>query len=483
LKAASVDSLDVPDPALHRLGSARRRAALAAGLLAVVVVAVYLNALAGVFQFDDYNVIVFNPTVQSFPAWWADLAVGIRPLLKLTYTINWVLAPGSVTGFHAFNIGVHVVNTILVGILVVLLARGHGFEAPAPAAAMLAALLFALHPAQTEAVTYISGRSSSLMAMFYLGGVVAYMAGSLAGRHLLTTVVAPLLFLLALVTKEAAVTFPLALLLWEWSRPDPRGVAIARRLAPSGMMLIGAAALVLHPLYGERLVPDLSPAAVHANLLTQVDAVGHLVQRLVVVHPLNIDPDLRRIDAWTPSLAGRAALLLTLLALGFVALRRRPWWGFGILWFYLQLAPTNSLLPRLDLANDRQLYLASVGLVAALGVEWQRRARGPIVAAVVVFAALTMLRNLDYSSEVRLWEQTARVSPHKARVFNNLGVAYSSSGCLAEAEVAYLSALRLEPGYEPAGANLALLRERMKASPAQPCDRGVEIRPAGPSGR
>lgn len=445
-----------------------------AALLTAPVLAASLGGSGGVFQFDDHNVIVDNPVVHSFAAWWADAGHGIRPLLKLSYTANWVAGPGE-AGFHAVNLGVHLVNTLLVFMLARLVARQARVldEGQRRAAACMAALLFGLHPANTEAVAYISGRSSSLMAMFFLGSVLAYAAGSLRGQRRLTWFVSPLLFALALLTKESAISLPLALLLWEASRGGPiRTADLARRLWVHALVLVLAvAALLLHPIYGDRLVPDLAAAAVAHNLLTQIDALAYLGARLIVVWPLTIDPDLRAFTTWSPALAAKAALLGTALLLGMLALRRRSWWGFGVLWFVVTLLPTNSLLPRLDLANDRQLYLAGIGLFIALAIEveiWRGRRPAPAQAWVRpaaggVLALLGMLafqRGHDYTSEIRLWEQTARVSPLKPRVFNNLGFAYSAAGCVRDAEAAYREALRLRPDYPLARANLERLLER-----------------------
>jgi hypothetical protein len=446
------------------------------------VLAAYVNGLWGSFQFDDFNVIVHNPVVHSLGAWWADLLHGIRPLLKLTYAVNWVLGPDAV-GFHVFNVGIHVANTLLVYLLAGLVIQGYGDPVArhASAAAVWAALLFALHPAQTEAVTYVSGRSSSLMATFYLGGMAAYVAGALSERRFLTQLLSPFLFCLALATKETAISFPLALVLWEASRGDRHAwKQAARRMSMHGIVLLAAVVLLLrHPTYGDRVVPDLHPAALYRNLLTQVDAVTYLVSRLLIVHPLNIDPDLRAVTSWSPSLALKALLLLALIALGVAALRGRPWCGFGVLWFFVQLAPTNSVLPRLDLANDRQLYLASAGVFVMAGVEVEllrerfsigrRWIRPSMAALLLLLAGFTVRRNLDYATEIRLWEQTARVSPRKPRVFNNLGYAYSAAGCLQKAEAAYQEAVRLDPEYAVARDNLASLRERARSVPRVQC--------------
>src|SRR5258706_8612484 len=89
-----------------------RSESTAPAILAVAVLLAYFNAFAGVFQFDDYNVIVDNPAVHSVPAW-LDSMPGIRPLLKLSYALNWTIDSGPF-GFHLFNVLVHVINTILV---------------------------------------------------------------------------------------------------------------------------------------------------------------------------------------------------------------------------------------------------------------------------------------------------------------------------------------------------------------------------------
>ena len=135
-----------------------RSKSTAPAVLAVAVLLAYFNALTGIFQFDDYNVIVNNPAVHSLPAWF-DSMPGIRPLLKFSYALNWTVNAGPF-GFHLFNVLVHAVNAVLVyRVLCALRER----QAGADWAPLVGALLFALHPVQTEAVTYISGRSVSLM--------------------------------------------------------------------------------------------------------------------------------------------------------------------------------------------------------------------------------------------------------------------------------------------------------------------------------
>jgi tetratricopeptide (TPR) repeat protein len=142
--------------------------------------------------------------------------------------------------------------------------------------------------------------------------------------------------------------------------------------------------------------------------------------------------------------------------------------GFGILWVFLHLLPTNSVVPRLDVANERQLYLAGWGVFLLIGAALAQLLRATLrpqivsvlsVLIVVGLGAATVLRNEAYRTEVTLWEATVRESPAKARAYNNLGYAYALAGRPDEAERAYRTALRLNPDFQLARQNLALLRK------------------------
>jgi hypothetical protein len=402
--------------------AASLRAALI--LLAAVALA-YSSATIGAFQFDDFNVIVDNPAVTHWPP---DLS-GLRPLLKLSYAINWAQGTDPV-GFHAFNVLVHWLNSVLVLVLGLRLSKQYLAPEEARHAALVAALLFALHPVHTEAVTYVSGRSSSLMACFYLASLLSYARGQSLNSRLWMWVVSPLLFAAALLTKETAVTLPLALLLWYRCCPAAPATRLPRwrlQWVHWALLLCAIGGASLHAGYAEMLLPNPTMD----TLRTQVHGIAYLASRWFRLNGLNIDPDLRLQSAWNTILVAQSLGIAALFLAGTWSMPRRPWLGFGLLWFFIQLLPGNSIILRWDVANERQLYLAGIGLFMAAGIEWVRLAKrwsrraatcalGMILA---VLAAFTWSRNLDYRSEVALWEDTARKSPAKARAHNNLGEA------------------------------------------------------------
>lgn len=402
-------------------------------LIAAGVGAAYANALTATFQFDDWDVIVDQPRVHSIAAWWHSMP-GIRPLLKLSYALTYTLS-SSAMFFHLVNVVIHAANACLIFALLA--------KRTTRAVALTAALIFALHPAQTEAVTYVTGRSCSLSALFVLAAL------SVSSR------LSPTFFASALLVKETAVMTAVP--------------AFVRKRGVSPFLVVaGAAAVALaSPVYRHLLAVSLRTRGIGTNLMTQAHAVVYLMGQLVRFDRLNADPKLPVITTWSWSLAGDTLLIVSLIALGFALLKKHPEIGYGILWFFLWLLPTNSFLPRLDVANDRQLYVALAGpafLVAyGVGAIAKKRGEALAVAAVallcVVLATATHLRNRVYADEITFWNDVIAKSPWNARGFNNLGYALALVHRDEEAESAFRKALVLDQGYVRAAVNLRLLRE------------------------
>jgi len=434
----------------------------------------YLNSFKGVFQFDDYSVIIGFSGVHSFGAWLRDLPHGIRPLLKFTYMVNWTSGSG-IFGFHLLNVLIHAANSVLAFFLVVKFLRRHPIaNVSGRTIAVVAALIFALHPIQTEAVTYISGRSTSLMTFFYLSSILAYIHGIDTKNGLLIFLVSPLLFIMAAMTKETAVTLPLSLLLWRLTGQDRWGaLALVRSQAVHWAILLCMLILfILHPNYGNMLEHNFDIRTLKENLLSQINGISYLLSKFVMINRMNIDPDLPVLSAWTFGLAAKATLLSTAILAGLLSVRRVPWLGFGLLWVFVHLLSTNSIVPREDIANDRQLYVSLIGMSLIMGSaivmfqaalkKGQRLVQACLVAVLVALWISTIVRNHVYRSDIALWEDTRLKSPHKARVYNNLGTAYGFAERNEEARQAYLFALKLNPDYPLAKDNLAVLLRRDK---------------------
>lgn len=424
------------------------RQILAALLLAVF--ASYSNALLwGAFQFDDYNIIVDNPVVHSWSAWWADVGHGIRPLLKLSYTLDWTLGWGE-AGFHLTNVLIHSGNTVLVWLLTAsFLGCSNRLASSALLVSVMSALLFAVHPIHTEAITYISGRSSSLMALFYLGGMLCYMTGRQKQNWLYLHVATPLLFVAALAVKEIAITFPLALMLLHVASGGRWRTLMSLTWTSWLVFIAGAIYFLSDAGYQQHLVRSLDAHEGLSTLAVQANALLYLLRQWFFPLWLNIDPDLS--GAHVLSVFKMALMVCGLIAALFVGakLRQHPWLAFALAWVLLHLFLVYLIAPRIDIANERQLYLASWPLSMAVMAELVilLTARQFIrVSLILLIAAgtLTLLRNLDYRDEITLWQATVQLSPDKSRVHNNLGYAFDLDGQHEVARQHYLKALALD---------------------------------------
>lgn len=443
---------------------------------AALVVAVYAPSLGASFQFDDFNVILADPRVQSLGAWLTSMPA-IRPVLRLSYALNHAWLPG-VAGFRAVNIAIHAATTYLVWRLFGRLAEALGSETQrARRLAGITALLFALHPVQTEAVTYISGRSSALAALFAMAALWLWVDSGASGRRRAMQRTGALLCALgALGTKETAAALPLAMLAWIVVTPaaEPRTDQRVRDVVALSIVF-GALALGLGLAtpYGAMLRTSLALRSPFENLLTQAHAIPYLLGHVVRLDALNADPRLPATLDLDPGTMVRLAMLAGLLLAALLGLRRRPALSFGVLWCALWLAPTHSLIARADVANDRQLYLALAGIawLAALGivalVEWLPRRVGalhPPYATIivgtlgVVLACATLARNETYRTEIRFWEDVRVKSPDNARAAQNLGYAYALACRDSEALSLLETATRLDPTDARARATLMLLQ-------------------------
>lgn len=429
---------------------------------------VYANALLwGAFQFDDYNVIVHNSRIHTWQAWWDDLGHGIRPLLKFTYTLNWTTAWGAAS-FHLTNIAIHIANVFLVFALSKLfLAQKFVPQPPLTHVLVIpffTALLFAVHPLHTEAVTYISGRSTSLMTLFYLAGLLAYISGREKNNRWYTLLVTPLLFIAALSVKETAVTFPLALLAWELCFGGKALQKIWRHQWATWLtLLLVIIIFIVSDHYFSQMERSAALNSFTGNIATQTIAFAYLMQQWIFPLWLNIDPDLKQAQDFS-GLMPQILFLSAAIFLMFFIFRTRPWVCFAIAWALIQLFPLYVFLPRVDVANDRQMYLVSWPLLLALTIEiaiWLRQKTFVLTLLALAFllGTLTIQRNQHFYNEIALWQSTAKHSPNKARVRNNLGYAYMLDGQKDAARAEFVAALKINPAYYKARNNLARLDE------------------------
>ena len=493
-------------------------------VVALITLLAYARSLTASFQFDDYTVLVAQE--EGHLSTWADFVSFARARIVpfATFAANYWIGGRDLFGYHLVNTMVHLLTAFFVYQLAFALCRtprvrGTWLGKQQLPFAVAAAALFALHPIQVQAVTYIVQRVSSMAAMFYVGAVLFYVRarnaelGTGPGRPNRAYAGCILLALGAFLSKENSASLPLAILLAEWVFFDARDASkqLARiaslfvlvLVIPLAWMLLATGPHRLFDLSGSpvrqlgavvRLLTfranpsgDVSPLE---YFWTQSVVIPRYLRLVALPTGFNVDHDVAVERNLSPAVASGLALLAILLACGFYSLRRSPVVGFGTLWFFVASSVESSFLPIRDVMVEHRMYLAMPGiaLTAASGFAWafRRRQAPALIAAItlaLVLATLTFLRNEVWQTHVSLWSDALAKSPQKARVHGNLGMALELAGRDDEAITQYCQALAIDPGNAQVRANLdAALEEQTEAAIEGEGEVTLEAVPIGPHG-
>ena len=342
-------------------------------------------SLAGPFHFDDYNLFV-DPLITSARGWllvWRPIQT--RPLSQFTFWVSYMLSGTTPWAFHLWNLVLHSTACVLVWRTLRMLVSER--------AALIAAVVFAVHPMQAEVVNYVFARSAALSTVLCLVALLLWL------RDRIWWAVG--VFGLALLAKEECVAFPLFLALID-----------RRRWRAIAAMLGLALVLGLRVLIATRLVPKggggfASVVSPIVYLTAQGVVILRYLRLLVVPWGFTVDPEI--VVAW-PWLAWLAVALI--VAFGW-RMFKGP--GVWILAGLLLLLPSSSVFPADDLAADRRMYLPMLAFAAAVGVMAQKWKTPVLVAAGGVLLVLSLFRTQVWMTERTLWEEAMRAAPDKVR--------------------------------------------------------------------
>ncbi len=436
---------------------------IGAGGLAVVVVAIYAIALGGEFIFDDIHHIVENPSVRSFGTVLGGGWQETRPVFLLSLAANYAVGEYDPFGYRLVNVLLHAVCAAL---LYGLLRRSRVEVKWFPEAA---ALLFAVHPLATEAVTYVNSRSGVLAATFGLAAMLLYVMFH-DRRSRGAWIGALVCMALAMGSKESAVVFPVLLFLYLVAfRYDGEVRGALRGAAPMIPLVLCIAivplllAVATNPHSGTIGAGTL-PVLDHA--LTQTKVVAYFVGLCFVPAAQNLDYDFPLSTGVDLAVVGSTVGILALIGVA-VWQRRRAWPALvGCVWFFVALAPTNSIVPFKDFVAERHLYLALAGFAIAAGwgfgvlIERRRIFGAALGAYAVALAMLAVARNVVLADPVLLWEETVASSPNKARPHVNLGIYLVREGDLTRGGEHLLRAVELDPDDHRAQFNAGVYLEK-----------------------
>ncbi len=446
-------------------------------LITLLILLVYSNSFENSFQYDDLHVILKNPSIKdpgNFLQFFLNPQMGsgltketsgYRPVLMATFAMNYSLGGLDVFGYHLINFLIHALSAILIYFITLFFLRRSGDEGEEKPgrnqmAALFAALIFAVHPVQTESVTYITGRSSSLTALFFLGSFWAYLQYGLTKRvrHLFLSSFS---YVFALLVKETAITLPVLLILFNSFFPLQR--TWKRRLfsiIPHLLLSVIYLAMRIY-FFGSLQYTSRPIRPLYDQLLTQLRAWVHYLGTLVVPLNLNVDYDFPVSHSFLEPQVILSVFILALVAVIIWKISKSiPAVGFFALWFTVTLLPTSSVIPLEDVITDRWLYLPSVGYAVIIALVGEKIFRAKVKTGsragklvffflcalmVELYGVATLLRNFTWTTDWTLWEDAAAKSPNKSRPYIGLGWALTNAGRIEEAIGQFKKAIQLDP--------------------------------------
>lgn len=435
--------------------------------IVVVVFISYANSLGNDFVFDDKDLVTGAIKKDRFTSV-ENLITAYRPVRTITYAIDYFIWGERPLGFHITNILIHAGAAILVFLLIRRLTADI-------AVSLLAALIFAVHPLQTDSVAYISGRRDVLFGFFYLAAFLTYLDYRIS-RARSQLILFIFFWVLSLFSKEMAVSLPAVIFLWNfcdlWGEQEGsffgRTIGAVRATILRDKWLYVCLFVIdvgfsLYSIFGEHASQRINSEgasyygdSIYATLLTSSRAQAWYLKQLVF--PTPITQYHGAFDISRSILDWRVLLSLTVvgsvLASGFVLLKYNKLMAFAILAYFAMLAPVSQIVPHHEFAADHYLYIPIVCFVLMLALIIKKlSARGEtirktvyatVVVAVVALAAITFMRNRIWKDDFTLWQENYRVVPTSSRAAFNLASEYESRN-LNRAEELFRKSIEIDP--------------------------------------
>lgn len=467
---------------------------LSAGLICAAIALAWSNSLHGPFIFDDIPSIPENRTIRDLwdiPAVLSPPGDGVtvdsRPILNLSFAINYAISGMDVVGYHVGNIIIHALATLtLFGVVrrTLLLPSVRGRLGSAAASdlsaagiALAVALLWGVHALQTESVTYMVQRAESLMGLLYLLTLYCVIRGAAAKLAWPWYAGAVAACAAGMASKEVTATAPVVILLYDVVFLAGSGAGLTgairevmrRRWAVYACFALSYAILVGLMISGGSRSGSVGKVAnfdAFSYSMRQLGVITHYLRLSFWPRPLCLDYGWQAVRSAGEIVPG-AIVVGGLLAATVWAVVCRPAWGFLGVWFFAILAPTSSVVPMLDAVFEHRMYLPLAAVVTVIVVgavlAWNRLTAKPGVSAarwlvpalLLAVAAtglgvLTYQRNRDYASQAAIWEDAVAQYPDNHRARANLGEVYRREGKLVQAVEQFSRAIELRPNYPTA---------------------------------
>lgn len=421
---------------------------------------IYANTLASTFHFDDWFFIIKNEGIRNLgnltTAGQGVLGHFSRFLTFYTFAVDYHFYELNPDGYRLTNIAIHIVNALLVGWLTSLVVsiihpQQDGKSRYPGQIAFLTTIIFLTHPLQTQAVTYISQRFTSLATLFYFLSSALYLKGRMREKNDSETVVffsgAFIAGVLGMCCKELVVTLPVMILFFEWflfgarfkwGRTDHK-----LRLGSFLFILLGMSLII--PAFFSFNIKNMLFGAITSGshqgdiltggtyLLTQIRVVVMLLRLYFFPIGQNLFYDFPMSwHLWEPTIVFSFVIVVAVIVWAIKQRRHRQLVSFGVFWFFISYM--DNLVPRAHVIWEHKLYLPSFGLclvVSSLLTESVKKIQGVrflVFGLILILSGGTFYRNKIWKNEIVLWQDVVRKSPKLAKANYGLGLAYYRDG-------------------------------------------------------
>jgi Tfp pilus assembly protein PilF len=469
------------------------------GLFLLIGVAIYSNTFHSPFVFDDGPSITRNPTIKNIENFYGNSTgydkYPTRFIGYFTFALNYSIGAFDPIGYHIVNLAIHVGNALLVYFIVLVTFRTPYMKASLSKArareiSLAAGMIFLVHPVQTEAVTFIVQRLTSLATTFFLLSLFYYTKARLQFidgqnhskiKYLPYLAFSVLFCIFAMKTKEVSFTLPVVLMIYECFFFDGSYKSRAFFLLPFllTLFIIPLSLINVRVPIGKMLANISTFTRVQTDMprgdyfLTQLSVIVTYIRLLFfpVNQTLDYDYPIYR-SLLHPRVLFCAIFLLFLFGVSlWLYLRSRRAASaetrvisFGIIWFFLTLSVESSLIPIVDVIFEHRIYLPSVGVFVSIAMtysvisrEWKRKTwAGVLILIITVLSVGTYKRNLTWRDDLALWSDNVKKSPSKARPHYNLGSSYLLRGLTDKAIREFRDAIQIDPSYSDAYLNLGV---------------------------
>jgi tetratricopeptide (TPR) repeat protein len=478
-------------------------AALSIVILGVVI---YGNTLHVPWYFDDFGNIVRNPLIRDLSAAWHKITAQ-RGLAMLSFALNYHFHGLELPGYHVVNILIHLLTTFLVYLNLRRVFRCQ------PVLALLSALLFLCHPLQTQSVTYIVQRMTSLSGLFFFLSLYLYVRARellvegkyfVSAGHLLFYLFSLVSGAIAVYTKQNAAVLPLCILLFDrYFLPKqkqsrwwlvlyllpyfaaPVWMALTQFVFPvingTGIRVITS---TTDPAKGLAIAKGSDSEYVLTYLVTEFSVLWLYIRLLFLPYGQVLDYQYPLVTSLITIKNAMAFFGLAGLVTAAAMFRKRlPLVSFGIFWFFIALSVESTIIP-LDPAFEHRLYVPMFGFVVLVPqlLDWCCRNRAKIVTLfimVVIYAVMTWFRNDLWSHEYEFYEDQYAKVPHSTRVMVCLSKSYIDMGRDQDAEALLRKVIKADPSVQWAYVNLSsiLMRKQRMDEALEVMMQGLKTNP------